>query len=102
MLRFSSAVALVFSLFIVTATSRSQDADHAKAAAQFRKGNQAVRSVSPDTIICEAEEFRVTSPGWQARPFGTNYFAATFANAFLSRKAYLGAPEQCESTEASI
>ena len=33
---------------------------------------------------------------------GTNYYAATFANSFLSRKAFLGAPEQCETTAATI
>ncbi len=48
-------------------------------------------------IILEAEEFRILAPetpGWRARNWGTNYYASTFANTFLSRKAYLSAPEQ--------
>src|SRR5262249_54540075 len=68
----------------------------------YRKGKQPVAPMSETTILAEAEEFQVTTPGWKAKPFGANYFAATFANCFLSRKAYLGAPEQCERTEASI
>lgn len=68
----------------------------------YRKPGQPVQPVSDTTIICEAEEFQVTKPGWQARPWGTNYYAATFANSFLSRKAYLGAPEQCERSVATI
>src|SRR5438552_18591209 len=35
-------------------------------------------------------------------PWGENYFCATFANSFLSRKAFLGAPEQCDKCTASI
>jgi len=53
-------------------------------------------------IICEAEEFQIRSPGWQAKRWGENYYAATFANTFLSRKAFLGAPEQGERSEAVI
>src|SRR5689334_9172526 len=53
------------------------------------------------TVVAEAESFKVVSPGWQAKPWGTNYYAATLANTFLSRKAYLGAPEQCDRTEAT-
>jgi hypothetical protein len=54
------------------------------------------------TIFCEAEEFTVEKPGWQTRPWGENYYAATFANTILSRKAFLGAPEQCDETVATI
>jgi hypothetical protein len=53
------------------------------------------------TILVEAESFSVKSPGWEARPYGTNYYAATFANTFLSRKAYLGAPENGPPSVAS-
>jgi hypothetical protein len=65
-------------------------------------------AMQPDGLyICEAEEFQVsppdeTAPGWQAKRFGDNYYAATFANSFLSRKAFLGAPEQCDPSTASI
>src|ERR1043166_687089 len=53
-------------------------------------------------IITEAEEFRVVTPGWKAQKYGDNYYVGTFANTFLSRKAFLGAPEQCKKTVASI
>jgi hypothetical protein len=79
----------------------AQAADAVEVAQKFRR-NQIVAPVSPTTVICEAEEFRVQKPGWLAKPFGTNYYAATLANCFLSRKAYLGAPEQCEETVAVI
>ena len=71
--------------------------------AAYRKGNQPVLPVSDSTIVCEAEEFQVATPGgWKARPWGENYFVATFANSFLSRKGFLGAPEQCEESTATI
>ncbi len=56
---------------------------------------------SPETtILCEAEEFRVETPGWRSLPYGSNYSVGTFANTFLSRKAYLGAPEQGDRSTA--
>ena len=61
-----------------------------------------VEPISDRTIICEAEEFHVASPGWKAKKWGENYFVATFANSFLSRKAFLGAPEQCDTSTATI
>jgi hypothetical protein len=71
-------------------------------AQSFRRVNQPVIAQGDGNIVCEAEEFAVTSPGWQAKPWGTNYYAATFANSFLSRKAYLGAPEQADRSVATI
>ena len=65
--------------------------------------------VQPDGLyLCEAEEFQSTggqdgaAAGWRAGRFGENYYAATFANSFLSRQAFLGAPEQCEQTVAAL
>jgi hypothetical protein len=59
--------------------------------------------VQPDgLVVCEAEEFTVTSPGWKPGRWGENYYAATFANAFLSRKAFLGSPEQADDARATI
>jgi hypothetical protein len=73
------------------------------AAAGFRQAGQPVAPISDATVIAEAEEFQPAGEGgWQAKPFGTNYYAATFANCFLSRKAYLGAPEQCPQSAATI
>lgn len=79
----------------------AQDEDFTKNAQGFRQGKP-VSPMNETTVIAEAEEFQVSKPGWQAKAFGTNYYAATFANSFLSRKAYLGAPEECDPTEASI
>jgi hypothetical protein len=47
------------------------------------------------TIVAEAEEFAPAGAGWQKGTWGQNYFAATFANSFLSRKAFLSASQQC-------
>jgi hypothetical protein len=87
--------------------SASAQPEKSTAASGFRQG-QPVQPISDATIVAEAEEFQaaskdgVSKDGWQAKLFGTNYYAATFANCFLSRKAYLGAPEQCDTTTASI
>lgn len=61
-----------------------------------------ILSPQPDgLIIAEGEDFTSTGPGWKAGKWGENYYAATFANSFLSRKAFLGASEQCEKAAAS-
>lgn len=59
---------------------------------------------SPDgSIVAEAEEFQpVESGAWRPGDWGENYYAATMSNTFLSRKAFLGAPEQCDRSEAAI
>jgi len=64
---------------------------------QFHGGD-----ASSQPILCEAEEFRIAGSGWKAQKYGGNYYAGTFANTFLSRKAFLGAPEQCERSIASM
>ncbi|MCM8816395.1 MAG: beta-galactosidase trimerization domain-containing protein [Candidatus Omnitrophica bacterium] len=71
-------------------------------AQKFRKNNEPVIFAPDGTIFCEAEEFRIEKGFWQAKNWGENYYAATFANTFLSRKAFLQAPEQCEESIASI
>jgi hypothetical protein len=68
----------------------------------FRSSGELVEPISESTILSEAEEFRVEEPGWRAQPFGSNYYAATLANTFLSRKAYLGAPDQCDRSTAAL
>lgn len=81
------------------------DADPAARApgARHFRGDWPVRPLPDGSIVAEAEEF---SPGpdsrWRARKWGENYYAATIANTFLSRKAFLGAPAQCEPSEAVI
>jgi hypothetical protein len=68
----------------------------------YRQPGQPVTAQPDGSIVCEAEEFQVMKPTWQAKPWGTNYYAATLANTFLSRKAYLGAPEQADNALATI
>src|SRR5687768_7037649 len=58
--------------------------------------------VHAQPLVVEAESFHPADAGWSAQPWGTNYYAATLANTFLSRKAYLGAPEQCDPTHATL
>src|SRR4051812_15449098 len=60
---------------------------------------------SDSTIIAEAEQFSITDDakpetGWHAKKWGENYYCATFGDTFLSRKAFLGAPEQCPDSSA--
>src|SRR5262249_16429933 len=61
-----------------------------------------VAPVNDRMVIAEAEDFVPDGPGWTPLRHGTNYFTNTFANCFLSRKAYLGAPEQAPHAQASI
>ena len=60
-----------------------------------------VEAMPDGNLLVEAEEFQVTKGDWSAKRWGENYYAATFANSFLSRKAFLGADEQTEG-EATI
>ena len=75
--------------------------DAAAGAQAYGQANPVVAPLPDGTIICEAEEFQVESPGWEAKNWTTNYYAKTFGNSFLSRKAYLGAPEQCDESVAT-
>lgn len=88
-------------LFAVAARGDVQPMDAAALAQQFRAENQPVEPLADGTIVCEAEEFRVGDSAWRAMNWGTNYYAATFANTFLSRKAYLSAPPECEPSDAT-
>ena len=79
-----------------------------KAAQAFRAKGEPVEPSPDGTIFCDAAEFHVVQPtqagqpGWRAGYWGQNYYAATMANTFLSRKAFLGAPEQCADSVATI
>ena len=97
-----TVIAALLGSFFVVSRASAQDEDFTKAAQAFRRNGQPVTPVSDTTLICEAEEFQTDGNGWQAKTLGTNYYAATFANSFLSRKAYLGAPEQGETTSAKL
>ncbi len=51
----------------------------------------AQQPVPDTTVIAEAEEFKVQGQGgWRPGVWGENYYCATFANSFLSRKAFAG------------
>jgi len=52
-------------------------------------------------LFAEAEDFAVQKGAWAVVPWGANYFPGTFANTFLSRKACLGAPAQCDQAVAT-
>ena len=68
---------LTLSLLLLSpAFASAQFEDFSKAAQAFRAG-QRVAPLDDKTVVAEAEEFKVLSPGWQAKPFGTNYYAAT-------------------------
>ena len=76
----------------------------ASLAPKFR-GAQPVRAQTDGNYLIEAEEFAVKSGGaggWRTMNWGENYYASSLANTFLSRKACLGAPEQCARSEATI
>lgn len=91
----------VIALALVPATATCAGPDPVAAAQAYGKARGAVTAQPDGLLVCEAEEFQVRSPGWQAKPWGENYYAATFANTFLSRKAFLGAAEQGERSEAT-
>lgn len=82
----------------VLPSTLAENAAAAAAAATFRQAGQPVTARADGALVCEAEEFLPTGSGWQALPWGTNYYAATLANTHLSRKAYLGAPPQGEAS----
>ncbi len=95
----------ILTLLFADSAAISADVDTPSAAQELGKARPAVAEQPDGLYIAEAEEFQVAAgkpTGWQARRFGENYYAATFANSFLSRKAFLGAPEQCDETVASI
>lgn len=86
----------------VSCASGGKSRNRAQLAQAFRAQGEAVVPAPDGTIFCEAEEFSVGKSGWRAGVWGENYYAATLANTFLSRKAFLGAPAECEETVASI
>lgn len=81
---------------------RAAEVDRAAAAQAFGQARPRLAAQPDGLLIAEAEEFQVVQPGWRAGKWGENYYAATFANSFLSRKAFLGAPEQADETLATL
>jgi hypothetical protein len=68
----------------------------------FGKGRVTKADANGDVIV-EAEEFQLDgkTDGWRSKDWGENYYAATFAISFLSRKAFLGAPASGAQTVAT-
>ncbi|MCX5658730.1 MAG: hypothetical protein NTW19_03285 [Planctomycetota bacterium] len=109
-----SSVLLSASLFAgLAAPALAGEFEQLAAKAPVYRGDAPVTAMPDGNIVAEAEEFQVKggdakpaaagiSGGWQARDWGENYYAATFANSFLSRKAFLQAPPQAKASEASI
>jgi len=95
-------IAWLGALSWITASADAAEIDAAAAAQDYASSAGPVGAMPEGMIVCEAEEFRVQSPGWQAQNWGANYYAATLANTFLSRKAFLGTPAQCDETAATI
>jgi hypothetical protein len=71
-------------------------------ASLYRSHGEPVVPAAEGFLLCEAEEFAVEAPGWVAKPWGENAYAATFANTFLSRKAFLGAAATGPTARARI
>lgn len=79
--------------------------DNPAALAPIYRATQPAVAQTDGSFILEAEEFAVKSggaAGWRTMNWGENYYAASLANTFLSRKGCLGAPEQCARTEATL
>jgi hypothetical protein len=92
----------LFSIFLavlVPAFVHAVDEQRPALAQAFGKARPVVQPQPDGLIVLEGEEFQPqgAAPGWKAGNFGENYYAATFANAFLSRRAFISAPEQTET-----
>lgn len=93
---------VVSALLLLSAVAFAADDRHVAAEARAYRGDHPVLAQPDGLIVAEAEEFKVITPGWTAQPWGQNYYAATLANTFLSRKAFLGAPPDGPETTATI
>jgi hypothetical protein len=97
------ATLLAFASLTLLVPLASAQPSRPQAAQEFGKKRASIQPQSDGLLVAEAEEFVVNdSKGWSAKDFGENYYAATFANSFLSRKAFLGAPENGPRTTASV
>lgn len=72
--------------------------------AQYAANRQALSASADGVFYAEAEEFAADSVDdpWRVGRWGENYYAATFANCFLSRKAFLGASETSVGATARL
>lgn len=100
---FTLALVACLTLMNSSRVNGQQTRDSVTVAQLLGKTRPAIKAQPDSLIVCEGEEFQPDPKShWQAKPFGENYYAATFANSFLSRKAFLGAPENCDESTATI
>lgn len=95
----------VMRLLLVAGCTGCVSAVYGQGLVQPSPGQQTVsgqKGPKPVRLFAEAEDFRVTSPGWKVIPFRENYFACTFAITFLSRMAALGAAEQLPLGQTAV
>lgn len=97
-------VPVLLSSCVLAGVARAASLDNVAALAPGFRGTQPAVAQADGNFILEAEEFAVKpgASGWRTMNWGENYYAASLANTFLSRKACLGAPEQCARTEATL
>lgn len=79
---------------LLAAANTHEPAPLEDAASTALPGDAQTNKVPPYSppLIYEAELFDQLSPAtgcWAAKPFGQNYYAATFHNVFLSRQGFL-------------
>ena len=99
---FTRTGTLTLGFFLLPISPAQGQIDSVQAAQEYGRKRPVLRPQPDGLIVCEAEEFQSAGGGWQARPWGENYYAATMANTFLSRKAFLAAPKQCEQAIATL
>ena len=83
--RVPSTFYLIISKFPYNEGISARESDLEYLAQQYGQARDAVSPQPNGLIICEAEEFQVATPGWQAENWGDNYYAATLANTFLGQ-----------------
>jgi hypothetical protein len=101
---FPAAVTILLGVTLA-GSLRAAPASNDAALAPGYRSTQPVAAQADGSFVIEAEEFGVKSgsaTGWRTMNWGENYYAASLANTFLSRKACLGAPEQSARTEATL
>ena len=100
---FNSVLSLLVGLVVATDAAGSPFASKlgAHEAQEYGRSHPVVEAAPGGAIFAETEQFQIEAGDWQALRWGDNYYCATMANTFLSRKAFLGTPEQCAHSVAS-
>lgn len=87
-------IGLFLGLVVVLASTsgRAEEMNPADAAQAYRARGEPVLSAPDGNYYCEAEEFQIATAGWQALPWGANYYAATATPAPSSDRAWPESP----------